>query len=278
MMRSSIETYDVDSGATTIVWQTDDLVEAPNWSRDGASLIFNGGGRLFRQSLSGPATPVQIDTDFAGKCNNDHGLSPDGTKIAISDGTKFGHSAIYVLPVAGGTPVQITTNNPSYWHGWSPDGAALAYCGQRNGLFDIYTISSSGGAEKRLTNGEGHNDGPDYTADGQWIYFNSSRTGRHQIWRIHPDGTGVEQITNDGQADWFPHPSPDGRNVLLLSYADDVDGHPRDKDVTLRLMNPDGSGLHPLFSLFGGQGSVNVPNWSPDGSKFAFVRYSSSIV
>jgi Tol biopolymer transport system component len=273
MKRSSIEIYNLKSKATRVVYKTDDLVEAPNWGRDGRALVFNGNGLLFRLSLDGTSSPKQIDTGFAVTCNNDHGLSPDGSQIVISDGTKTGQSTIYVLDANGGAPEQITPTNPSYWHGWSPDGNTLAYCGQREGKFDIYTISVSGGTETRLTNGEGHNDGPDYSADGAWIYFNSSRSGRNQIWRVHPDGTGVEQITNDGHADWFPHPSPDGKYVLLLSYDGDVDGHPRDKNVELRLMNPDGSGLHTLFPMFGGQGSINVPNWSPDGTEFAFVRY-----
>jgi Tol biopolymer transport system component len=271
-MRSSVEIYNLASGATRIVWQTDTLVEAPNWSRDGQYLIINGDGQLFKLSLANPE-PGKIDTGFAGRCNNDHGLSPDGSMIVISDGTKTGKSTIYTLPIGGGEPKQVTDTNPSYWHGWSPDGATLAYCGQREGKFDIYTIPVNGGDETRLTNGEGHNDGPDYSPDGNWIYFNSSRSGRNQIWRVHPDGSGVEQVTNDGFADWFPHPSPDGKHVLILSYDGDVDGHPRDKNVRLRLMNPDGSGLKTLFSLFGGQGSINVPNWSPDGAEFAFVRY-----
>ena len=273
-MRSSLEIYNLNSKTTRIVHQTDSLIEAPNWGRDGKLLLFNGDGQLFFVPINGGGKPVQINTGFAAKCNNDHGISPDGTQIVISDGTISGLSTIYILPTAGGTPKQVTPNNPSYWHGWSPDGKTLAFCGQREGKFDIYTIPVSGGSESRLTHGEGHNDGPDYSADGTWIYFNSSRSGRNQIWRIHPDATGVEQITNDGHADWFPHPSPDGKNVLLLSYDSDVEGHPRDKQVKLRRMSPDGSGIHTLLSFFGGQGSINVPNWSPDGSEFAFVRYA----
>ncbi len=273
MMRSSVEIYNLKSRATRIVHQTDRLIEAPNWGRDGQDLLVNGDGLLFSIPVNGVGEPVQIDTGFAAKCNNDHGISPDGSQIAISDGTVTGQSTIYILPSTGGAPIQVTATNPSYWHGWSPDGTTLAYCGQRGGKFDIFTIPVSGGAETRLTRGEGHNDGPDYSADGAWIYFNSSRSGRNQIWRIQPDGTGVQQITDDGHADWFPHPSPDGKNVLLLSYDGDVEGHPRDKHVKLRLMNPDGSGIHTLFPMFGGQGSINVPNWSPDSTEFAFVRY-----
>lgn len=247
-------------------------MEAPNFSPDGSYLLLNGDGLLYRLPLDGGEV-VKVDTGFAVNCNNDHGISPDGTKIVISDKTEFGKSAIYTLPIEGGTPRLITENLPSYWHGWSPDGRQLAYCGIRDDLFDIYTISVDGGAETRLTHGEGRNDGPDYSADGQWIYFNSSRTGLMQIWRIHPDGTGLEQVTSDNQGNWFAHPSPNNDMVLLLSYDPSVFDHPRDLDVRLRLMDMDGGNLKTLFELFGGQGTINVPCWSPDGEEFAYVRY-----
>jgi Tol biopolymer transport system component len=271
-MRSSVEIYNVRTGRAREVWQTDRLVEAPNFSPDGSYLLLNGDGLLYRLPLDGGEV-VKVDTGFAVNCNNDHGISPDGTEIVISDKTEFGKSAIYILPIEGGTPQLVTENLPSYWHGWSPDGRQLAYCGIRDDLFDIYTISVDGGAETRLTHGEGRNDGPDYSADGQWIYFNSSRTGLMQIWRIHPDGTGLEQVTSDNQGNWFAHPSPNNDMVLLLSYDPSVFDHPRDLDVRLRLMDMDGGNLKTLFELFGGQGTINVPCWSPDGEDFAYVRY-----
>ncbi|MBY5519326.1 TolB family protein [Rhizobium leguminosarum] len=271
-MRSSVEIYNVRTGGAREVWQTDRLVEAPNFSPDGSYLLLNGDGLLYRLPLDGGEV-VEVDTGFAVNCNNDHGISPDGTKIVISDKTEFGKSAIYTLPIEGGTPRLITQSLPSYWHGWSPDGRRLAYCGIRDDVFDIYTISVDGGAETRLTHGEGRNDGPDYSADGQWIYFNSSRTGLMQIWRIHPDGTGLQQVTSDNQGNWFAHPSPNNDMVLLLSYDPSVFDHPRDLDVRLRLMDMDGGNLKTLFELFGGQGTINVPCWSPDGEEFAYVRY-----
>ncbi|WP_426125550.1 TolB family protein [Pararhizobium sp. PWRC1-1] len=271
-MRSSVEIYTIASGESRVVWQTEQLVEAPNWSPDGQSLVINGDGLLYRLPLSG-GEPQLIDTGFARTCNNDHGISPDGKTIVISDKTEYGASTIYTLPADGGLPRQVTQNRPSYWHGWSPDGKMLAYCGIRDQVFDIYTIPVEGGEETRLTFGEGRNDGPDYSPDGKWIYFNSSRTGRMQIWRVRPDGSDVTRITDCDYGDWFPHPSPDGKHLLVISYDGDVFDHPRDLDVRLRLMDPDGGNARVLFDLFGGQGTINVPNWSPDGKEFAFVRY-----
>ncbi|MFK0334864.1 TolB family protein [Rhizobium sp. NPDC090275] len=272
-MRSSVEIYNVKTGEARVIWQTERLVEAPNYAPDGSYLLLNDEGLLYRLALDGSAKVAHVDTGFATACNNDHGISPDGKRIVISDKVEFGKSAIYTLPIEGGAPQLVTTNHPSYWHGWSPDGKDLAYCGIRGDLFDIYTIDVTGGEERRLTHGEGRNDGPDYSADGRWIYFNSSRTGLMQIWRIHPDGTGVEQVTHDNYGNWFAHPSPNNDKVVLISYDPDVFDHPRDKHVRMRIMDMDGGNLTTLFELFGGQGSINVPNWSPDGDEFAYVRY-----
>jgi Tol biopolymer transport system component len=182
-------------------------------------------------------------------------------------------SLIYTLPVDGGTPHQITSIGPSYWHGWSPDGKTLAFVGERGGEYDIYTIPVKGGQERQLTTAPGLDDGPDYSPDGKYIYFNSIRTGTMQIWRMKSDGSNQQQITFDNYNDWFPHPSPDGRWIVFLSYEKEVEGHPANKDIMLRIMSTDGGEIQMLAKLFGGQGTINVPSWSPDSKKIAFVSY-----
>jgi TolB protein len=270
---STLETVPIASKDRRVVWTSNDLIEAPNWSRDGASLIINSKGRLQSIAATG-GEPQAIDTGFAIRCNNDHGISPDGKMLAISDQSQGDRkSRIYTLPISGGAPKLVTEGAPSYWHGWSPDGQMLAYCAERNGEFDIYSIPAAGGSETRLTSAKGLDDGPDYTADGQWIYFNSDRIGRMQIWRMHPDGSAQEQVTKDEFNNWFPHPSPDGKWLVFLSYEPDVQGHPENKDVTLRLMPLAGGEIQVLAKLFGGQGTINVPSWSPDSKKVAFVSY-----
>jgi TolB protein len=170
-------------------------------------------------------------------------------------------------------PKLITETGASYWHGWSPDGRTLAYCAERNGGFDIYTIPADGGAETRLTTADGLDDGPDYSPDGRWIYFNSDRSSRMQIWRMRTDGHRQEQVTEDDLNNWFPHPSPDGKWLVFLSYERDVQGHPENKDVSLRIMPLGGGKIEVLARLFGGQGTINVPSWSPDSRRVAFVSY-----
>jgi Tol biopolymer transport system component len=248
-------------------------IEAPNWLRDGQTLIYNSRGHLYRIPATG-GEPAVIDTGFATKCNNDHGVSPDGTRLVISDQSQGEDlSLIYTLPVTGGRPHLVTPTGPSYWHGWSPDGKTLVYCARRNDEFDVYAIPVDGGPETRLTTAKGLDDGPEYSPDGAYIYFNSDRTGRMQIWRMRPDGREQEPITSDEHNNWFAHPSPDGGTLVFLSYEQDVTGHPANKDVMLRRMALDTRAIDVLGRFFGGQGSINVPCWSPDGRQIAFVTY-----
>ena len=276
---STLETQAIASTDRRVCLTTPTHIEAPNWLPDGSALVVNSGGRMYRVPTAGGALEP-IDTGFAVRCNNDHGLSPDGTRLVISDQSQeSGQSLIYTLPIGGGTPERVTPSGPSYWHGWSPDGKTLAFCGQRDGKFGIFTIPIEGGAEIRLTTAEGLDDGPEYSPDGRHIYFNSDRTGRMQIWRMAPDGGALEQVTSNECNNWFAHPSPDGKHLVLLSYAGDVSGHPPNKDVTLRLLPLDDKGhfktenIQVLARLFGGQGTINVPCWSADSQKIAFVTY-----
>jgi Tol biopolymer transport system component len=271
-LASTLEIVPIASKDRRVVYWTTNRIEAPNWSRDGASLLFNRGGRIYRLPVAG-GEPQVIDTGSANRCNNDHGISPDGARLAISDSSEERSSHVYVLPIGGGAPKRLTPLGPSYWHGWSPDGKTLAYCAERNGNFDIYTMPADGGEETRLTTAPGLDDGPDYSPDGQYIYFNSERTGTMQIWRMKPDGSRQEQVTSDDYNNWFAHPSPDGKWIVFLSYDKSVTGHPESKDVTLRLMPGKGGKIETLAKLFGGQGTMNVPSWSPDSKQIAFVSY-----
>jgi Tol biopolymer transport system component len=194
--------------------------------------------------------------------------------LAISDQSQDEHrSLIYILPIGGGIPKRLTQKSPSYWHGWSPDGKTLAFVGERNGDFDIYTIPVSGGEETRLTTAKGLDDGPEYSPDGKYIYFNSERTGTMQLWRMKPEGSEQLQVTSDKFNNWFPHISPNGQWMVFLSYEHDVKGHPPNKDVLLRIMSLGDKKTSVLAKLFGGQGTINVPSWSPDSRRLAFVSY-----
>ena len=271
---SALETIAIDSADRRVVYLAPGRFEAPNWMHDGSAFLFNREGRIVRLPVAGGA-PEVIDTGSANRCNNDHGISPDATQLAISDNSQEGHeSLVYIVPIGGGTPRRIAQKSPSYWHGWSPDGKTLAFVGQRDGEFDIYAIPAAGGEETRLTRAKGLDDGPEYSPDGKYIYFNSERTGHMQIWRMKADGTEQEQVFADDLNNWFPHISPDGEWMVFLTYEADVAGHPENKNVMLRLMSLADKKITVLTKLFGGQGTINVPSWSPDSQQVAFVSYA----
>ena len=271
---SNLEVMDVATGKRKIVYTAPDSFQAPNWTKDGRALIYNRNGRLYRFDLA-KQVPEAIETGFAINNNNDHVLSFDGKMLAISHHSKDDGEAsiVYTMPVNGGTPRRVTAKGPSYLHGWSPDGKYLVYTGQRDGEFDIYKISVTGGAETSLTNATGLDDGPEFTPDGHYIYFNSTRSGTMQIWRMKPDGSDQEQVTNDEYNNWFPHISPDGRWIVFLSFLKDVSptDHPFYKHVYIRLMPINTTNAKVIAYVYGGQGTINVPSWSPDGKRIAFV-------
>jgi len=286
---SVLELLDVSTGARRVLQRSEDPFEAPNWTRDGGSLIYNTSGtapdkrgRLVRYDLASGHTTT-IDTATNTRNNNDHVLSFDGTMLAISDQSQPGGSAVYTMPLAGGTPKRLTANTPSYGHSWSPDGKTILYTGGRGTdtpEFDIFAMNADGtGAERNLTHNKGLDDGPEYAPDGKSIYFNSVRSGSMQIWRMKPDGSDPEQVTNDARNNWFPHISPDGQWIAFISFPKEVDpaDHPYYKQVMLRVMPVAGGAPRTIAYVYGGQGTINVPSWSPDSRMLAFVSNSGSL-
>lgn len=273
---SILETVDVFTGVRTVIKEFDYVIEAPNWTSDGRTLIYNSQGRMYTYSLETGAIQ-EIDTHFAIDCNNDHVLSPDNTHLAISHFTnEDATSRIYILPLAGGEPQRVTEQGPSYLHGWSPDGQRLAYCAERGGQYDIYTISVQGGPETQLTDLPGLDDGPEYAPDGKHIWFNSVRTGLMQVWRMDTDGANPTHMVQEEANGWFPHVSPDGHWVVYIAYqkGDVAPGdHPANKNVELRLLPSTGGTPITIAKLFGGQGTINVNSWAPDNRTIAFVSY-----
>jgi len=273
---SNLEVMDVATGLRTVIHTSPISIQAPNWTPDGKTLIFNGSGKLWTYDFATRAVK-ELNTGQVQRNNNDHVLSFDGTMLGLSsasqDPADGNRSVVWVMPATGGEPKRVTANSPSYLHGWTPDKKWLFYTAQRNNEFDIYRISVDGGEETRLTTTEGLDDGSEMTPDGQWIYFNSTRSGHMQVWRMKPDGSEQRQITFDRFNNWFPHIAPDGKSMVIISYGEDVPPteHPFYKHVYLRQMALDGSNVKVIAYVFGGQGTINVPSWSPDSKRIAFV-------
>ena len=285
--RSKITVYDLAAKSNATVYQADQVIEAPNWSRDGKFLLVNTGGSLYRLRV-GTADPKleKIDLGEGGyRANNDHDYSRDGKLLAFSASSAASRGSQVYLAKADGTGAKLMTPTaPSYFHGWSPDAKWLAFVGQRNQKYELYRVAAAGGAEEPLTSKGGYDDGPEYTPDGKWIYFNSNRAGGWDIWRMPPEGAGpgdakAERVTSDDWEDWFPHFSPDGKHMLVFSFPKGTENH-NDKmpGVVLRMAPAPGKTLKAvkfdeLVKFYGGQGTINVNSWSPDSKKFAYVVY-----
>jgi len=274
---------DVTTGHRKILHSAPNSLQAPNWTPDNKYLIFNslspGKNLLYKYDLkSGEIT--KLNTGFADQNNNDHVLSFDGKMLAISNhvGPKR-TSTIFTLPAAGSdNPTKITSeeNGHSYLHSWSPDGKKLVFTGLRNQEWNIISVDIATKTETILTENATLDDGPEYSPDGKYIYFNSVRTGTMKLWRMKPDGSDEEQVTFDEYNDWFPHFSPDGKWILYVSFPKDIDptSHPFYKKIYLRIMPASGGIPRTIGYVFGGQGTINVPSWSPDSKKIAFVSNS----
>jgi TolB protein len=264
---------DADFRRDVIVWSAPGHFEAPNWSRDGKTLLFDQDGRIMTVSVDG-GTPQPLDIGDATHCGGSHGLSPDGKLLAISCATPGKpETRVYIVPVAGGTPRLVTEHPNSWFHSWSPDGKTILFSRPDHGSLNIFAISADGGEEHALTTGTGTSDDPDYSPDGRYIYFNSDRGGSMQIWRMHPDGSSPEQLTSDNFVNWTAHPSPDGKSIVFISYEQGTAGHPANKPIALRIMTLSDRRIHVLFRLIGGSGTMNVPSWAPDSKRLAFVSY-----
>jgi len=276
---SRLELLDVATGNRKVIYTTTGHIEAPNWSHDGKFLIYNSGGLLYKFPLTSKI-PEKINTGEIVNINNDHGLSFNGKMLAISSTAKMADgssgSMVYTVPLSGGIPKAITPKAPSYWHGWSPDGKRLVYCAERNVDYDVWGIPSGGGEEVQLTKSKGLDDGPEYSTDGRWIYFNSVRSGMMKIWRMRPDGSSPEQVSFGPYHDWFAHLSPDGKQMVYVSYPATVpaNSHPHNQRVLLQKQQINSSEQKVLAYIYGGQGTMNVPSWSPDGKMVAFVSFT----
>ena len=276
---SLLEVYDVTTRTHRVVKEFPFVIEAPNWTPDGKWLVINKDGRLYKIAPDGSTDLIEIPTGDVIYCNNDHVITTDGKWIGLSSGdpeTRRG-SSIFIVPFEGGQPRRITFEGLSYLHGISPDGKTAVFHGIRGNDKEITSVPVKGGKEIRLTDDPALDDGPEFSPDGKYIWFNSSRSGRMQVWRMRANGKQPTQMTFDEDMNsWFPHISPDGKTVVYIAYHDyelPVDAHQPDLNVQLRMIPAGGGKPEVLMDLFGGQGTINVNSWSPDSKQFAYVRY-----
>ena len=224
---SHLETMDVATGHRKILYSSAHSIQAPNWTVDGSTLLYNTKGRLYNYDLaSNKISPLY--TGFATRNNNDHVFTFDGTLLGMSHHNQDdeGRSTLYYLKPGEMTdPVMVTKPGvgASYLHGWSADNKKMVFTANRKDQYDIYTVDVATGNETQLTNKKTLDDGPEYSPDGRHIFFNSVRTGNMQLWRMDANGKNQKQLTFDKYNNWFPHVSPDQKWIVFISFPDNID-------------------------------------------------------
>lgn len=251
------------------------FMQSPNWAPDGKSIYVYENAHVMKIPYLDPPAggePQAVDTGKLVGCGGNFGLSPDGKSLAITCAKDKGSPHhVFVLPASGGgTPRQVTEGPvSSYFHAWSPDSKTIAFTRGSASKADIFTVPAAGGAEVRLTS-DTLNDGPDYTPDGKLIYFDSMRSGTLQIWRMKADGSGAEQITDDGNINHSPHVSPDGKTVAFLSQP--VLGGGGIGDVTIKVIDAPNGLIRTVASFQGNRNSFSTYTWG-NRNHVAFVSY-----
>jgi Tol biopolymer transport system component len=269
------------AGRTRLVYETGDMLfEAPNWGPDG-QLVLNAEGLLWELPATG-GEPQPLPTEGLPPVNNDHVLSPDGSTIYASAEDR----QIYAVPRSGGKAAQVSLDDGRlhFLHGISPDGTVLSYVAIQpegeswSAHANLRLLATDRSWDIPLTDSSRPDDGPEFSLDGDWVYFNTelftTADGHAQIARVSIDGSDLERLTHDKQVDWFPHLSPNGTHAVYISFPAGTTGHPADKPVELRIVElPEWDAPTATIQLFGGQGTINVTSWSPDGTEFGYVAY-----
>lgn len=146
----------------------------------------------------------------------------------------------------------------------------------RPGTSDIYIVAADGGAPRRLTNGEIHNESAlSFSRDGRHLIFSANRRAdwmrdpvESEIWRLPVAGGPAVALTDRDGPDAQPAVSPDGR---LIAFTGFDDRKLNSQDSRLYVMNADGSGRRVLTEGF--DRSLSRPQWSSD-SRSIFVQYN----
>lgn len=236
--RSRLRVLDVETGRATVVYESSELLlESVSWPDGGETLIVNAGGTQWGIPVGGgepqrlgpapaPADPVDGATGAAGGGLDEVVLTRVGA-CRLSDGTWIPPRVVRV-PGAGGVPAAPADRGRD--RGAAPDPPGVAHGGGRA----VVDAKSDPAAP-----------------------------GHAQLFRMRPDGTGIEQLTHDERVNRFPQVSPDGRLVAYVSHPPGEQGA-GGADPLLRLCAVDGSGGRDLARLRGVPGAAGGHCWSPD--------------
>lgn len=216
----------------------------PSFSPDGKRVVFSGRRSSGSMSLytmnsnDGDRSAITLITDSAAAGQDiEASFKPDATQIIYASdkpigGVSPGSLDIVVKNADGtGSPTTLvhTGVNAEHWPVFSPDGTKIAFHRERSDVVgtvtDVWVMDLTSGIETNLTRptagaavGTTRYEAPSWgTVSGEeWIYFHSNLSGDFDIWRIHPDGTSMQQVTADPRSDGYPVVSPDGKRILFV--------------------------------------------------------------
>lgn len=148
-------------------------------------------------------------------------LSPDGSRLVFSS-TRSGSSELWLASSDCSDLKQLTNFNESTTGNprWSPDGTRIVFDHRQSDRNDVYVINADSTIPIRVTESNGQNSMPFWSADGEWIYFTSNRTAPNrlnQIWKSRvTGGPAIPVSTADDAEKWRPQLSQDGKNLYFV--------------------------------------------------------------
>ncbi|MEI6288792.1 MAG: S9 family peptidase [Chloroflexota bacterium] len=236
--------------------------EIPQWSPDNQHLAFCIDGHVFISSDHGRSLPKKI-TDFSDGAGSPRWM-PDSNGLIVSI-TRHEADQLVLTDINGSWPTQLTNSaDGDHWDARvSPDGKKIAYTFRPfNDLnrLDICLIDLKSGTSSTLygkSQTRAHE--PRWSSDGKWIAFICQENGHDDLWMVHPDGEGLQQITGCGcdivQFDWHP------KHMQILASIN------RAGAFDLALIDISSGEISNLRNENGIHGN---PQWSKNGAFFTF--------
>jgi len=193
---------------------------------------------------------------------------------------RTGDSEIFVMNIDGSglTNLSKSPDTDDEMPAVSPDGRKIVFMrGHFNDFdsFELWIMNSDGSEQIQLTHNDKADGHPDWSPDGSKIVFVSWRDGNDEIYIMNADGSNPRRLTDNPASDNDPDWSPDGRWIVFKSNRAYASGPPQETtglDSSFEIFLMDTTGSHLTRLTFDGY-SDHDPDWSPDGSTIAFLRY-----
>lgn len=238
----------------------------PNWSWDGAQLIFERGYDIWTAKADGgdqrkvegvpPTDHLSADRMPA--------FSPDGALIAFFQKSKGPHGDYWVVPSEGGQARRMTFDDSfGGAPAWTPDGRFIVFPSQRAGSLTLWKVPAVGGEPEPILVGTGEDTDPEVSRDGRRLIYTNTRN--NFLLTLTDLATGRQKELHQSRSDVVdPSFSPRGDKIVFFGLAEEGGLH-------LYVVNADGTGLNQLTR---GKGEQNVhPQWSADGSAVYFYQH-----